>query len=477
VLNRMRQEPSAAVVGTVVQGVSFFPRGGSAHVIRCLTGALRDIGWSARIVAGSVGAAGQPGHAGTFYRGLAVYAADFTRALDAWRSGGDPLAQPVPMHSSYEDRAGAPDRFFGDVAPAVAARQADAWRRILVASGSAPPDILHLHHLTPLHDAARQLWPTVPTVTHLHGTELLMLEEIEHSTKRWPHAPYWVDRLRAVAGASDRVIVASSHVAQRAMTLLGLEPDRVTVVPNGVDTDHFRPLRLSTQERLALLRQWLVDEPLGWDESGQPGSIRYTTEDLAAFVDPVSGQARPVLLYVGRFTRPKRLPLLLRAYARVRLRLGSAAPLLIWGGHPGEWEGEHPYTLVRELALDGVFFVGWRDHDHLRLGFGCADLMVAPSVDEAFGSVYLEAMAAGLPVVATASGTPGILLNRDPSRPEGWLAQPDDEHSLTDVLVAALTVPGARASRAATGVAFARSRFSWPAIAEQVATTYESVRR
>ena len=135
-------------------------------------------------MAGSVGAAGQPAHAGTFYRGLAVDAADFTPALDAWRSGGDPLAQPVPMHSSYEDKAGAPDRFFGDVAPAVAAHQADAWRRVLVASGSPPPDILHLHHLTPLHDAAQRLWPTVPTVTHLHGTELLMLEEIEHSTRR-----------------------------------------------------------------------------------------------------------------------------------------------------------------------------------------------------------------------------------------------------------------------------------------------------
>jgi glycosyltransferase involved in cell wall biosynthesis len=132
---------------------------------------------------------------------------------------------------------------------------------------------------------------------------------------------------------------------------------------------------------------------------------------------------------------------------------------------------------VRELALDGVFFVGWRDHDHLRRGFGCADLMVAPSVDEAFGSVYLEAMAAGLPVVATASGTPGILINRDPSRPEGWLAQPDDEHSLTDILLAALTVPGARSTRAAAGLAFARSRFSWQAIAQQVATTYEAVRR
>lgn len=473
----MHEGPSPAVPGTVVQGVSFFPRGGSSHVVRYLTGALRDLGWRARIVAGSVGAAGQPGHAETFYRGLPVHAADFTAALDAWRCGGDPLAQTVPMHSSYEDKAGAPDRFFGDVSPAVAARQADAWRRILVASGSEPPDILHLHHLTPLHDAARQLWPTVPTVTHLHGTELLMLEEIEHSTKTWPYAAYWVGRLRAMAGASDRVIVASSHVAQRAMSLLRLEPDRVTVIANGVDTGHFRPLRLSTPAKLALLRRWLVDEPLGWDESGQPGSIRYTPADLAAFVDPTSGQARPVLLYVGRFTRPKRLPLLLRAYAKVRLRLGSAAPLLIWGGHPGEWEGEHPYTLVRELALDGVFFVGWRDHDDLRLGFGCADLLVAPSVDEAFGSVYLEAMAAGLPVVATASGTPGTLLNRNPSQPEGWLAQPDDEDSLTDVLLAALTAPGARPPRAAAGLAFTRSRFSWQAIAEQVATTYEAVRR
>src|ERR1044071_7274873 len=162
------EEASAA--GAVVQGVSFFPRGGSAHVVRCLTRALQHIGWSARIVSGSVGAAGQPGHAGTFYRGLPVYAADFTPALDAFRCGGDPMAQPVPIHSSYEDKPGAPDRFFGLVSPAASVRQSDAWRRILMTIRTPPPDILHLHHLTPLHDAARQLWPTVPTVTHLPRT-------------------------------------------------------------------------------------------------------------------------------------------------------------------------------------------------------------------------------------------------------------------------------------------------------------------
>lgn len=56
--------------------------------------------------------------------------------------------------------------------------------------------------------------------------------------------------------------------------------------------------------------------------------------------------------------------------------------------------------MVTKERIDGVFFVGWRGHEDLRIGLGCADLMVAPSVGEAFGAVYLEAMSAGLPVVA-----------------------------------------------------------------------------
>ncbi len=471
-------EVSTGAPGAVLQGISFFPRGGSAHVVRYLSEALRDIGWRVRIVAGSVGGAGQSGHAETFYRGLPVHVADFTSALDAWRTGADPLAQRVPLHASYEDKPGAPDRCFGRVSPTLAERQVQAWQRVLAASGSEPPDVLHLHHLTPLHDAAQRLWPQAPTVTHLHGTELLMLEEIGRSDPPWPYASYWVDRLGDIARRSDRVIVASPHVAGRAVDVLKLAPGQVAVVPNGVDTHHFRPLQLSVDEKLALLREWLVDEPQGWNESGRPGSVRYSAADLSAFIDPASGAARPVLFYVGRFTRVKRVTLLLRAYARVRLRLGPAAPpLIIWGGYPGEWEGEHPYTLVRELALDGVFFVGWRGHDDLQLGFACADLLVAPSVNEAFGSVYLEAMAAGLPVVATASGTPATFLNQDPTRPEGWLVQPDDEDALVDILVQALTIPGVMAARAAAARAFARSRFSWRAIAEQVANIYQAVRR
>ena len=186
---------------------------------------------------------------------------------------------------------------------------------------------------------------------------------------------------------------------------------------------------------------------------------------------------RPVLLYVGRFTAVKRLQLLIRSYARVRARLGPVAPLLIWGGHPGEWEGEHPYTLVAKERIGGVFFVGWRDHDDLRLGFGCADVLVAPSVGEAFGSVYFEAMAAGLPFIATRTGGPATFLNLDPRRPEGWLPAPDDEAALVAALVEALTVPGVRTARGDAGHALVCDQFSWQSVAQRVAAVYDSVRR
>jgi glycosyltransferase involved in cell wall biosynthesis len=470
----------------VLQGFSFFPRGGSAHVVRYLTGALIEAGWAPQIATGSLGSAGSPSHAETFFAGLPLSVADFTPALDAWQRGEDPLDQPVPLHASYEDKPGAPDRVFAAVSPELAERQVKSWRRLLLGLRPFDPQVLHLHHLTPLHDAAETVWPDVPVVTHLHGTELLMLEHIEQYggaggkgspigvSASWRYAGYWADRLRATAQRSKRILAVSTDHAARAVSVLGVPDDRVTVIPNGVDTERFRPSTFTPGERLALLQRWLVDDPRGWDQSGRPGSVRYSMADLSAFVD--STQMRPVLLYVGRFTAVKRLPLLLRAYARVRSRIGSVAPLLIWGGHPGEWEGEHPYSVVEKEHIDGVFFVGWRGHEDLRLGLGCADLLVGPSVGEAFGAVYLEAMSAGLPVVATRTGGPPTFLNCDSSSPEGWLIPPDDEDALVEVLTTALTCPAERLARADAARALVRSRYSWHAVASKVAELYEAVR-
>jgi glycosyltransferase involved in cell wall biosynthesis len=471
--------------GSVLQGFSFFPRGGSAQVVRYLTAALLEAGWAPRIVAGSLGAAGSLSNAETFFAGLPLSAVDFTPALDAWQRGEDPLDQPVPLHASYENKPGAPDRVFAAVSPELAGRQVDSWRRPLIGLRPFDPVVLHLHHLTPLHDAAEKVWPDVPVITHLHGTELLMLEQIEQYSGAggkgspigvsvsWRYSSYWADRLRATAQRSTRILAVSTDHAARTVRVLGVPEDRVTVIPNGVDTEHFRPLDIAPRERLQLLQRWLVDDPRGWDESGRPGSVRYSLADLSAFVD--STQMRPVLLYVGRFTAVKRLPLLLRAYARVRSRLGPVAPLVIWGGHPGEWEGQHPYSLVKQEHVDGVFFVGWRGHEDLKLGLGCADLLVVPSVGEAFGSVYLEAMSAGLPVVATGTGGPPTFLNLNSRSPEGWLIPPDDEDALVEVLTTALRCPAERLARAEAARALVRQGYCWQAVAGKVADVYEEL--
>src|SRR4051794_41866147 len=85
----------------------FFPRGGSAHVIRSLATRLPGEGWDVTILSGSRRDCGGHGDARRFYRGLDVREGDFTQALAA----GDPMDPPrgaPPVHPPFEDPPGAP---------------------------------------------------------------------------------------------------------------------------------------------------------------------------------------------------------------------------------------------------------------------------------------------------------------------------------------------------------------------------------
>src|SRR3954453_2992338 len=170
----------------VVSASLFFPRGGSAHVIRALATHLPDHDWDVTVVSGSVHEAGPHGDARRFYAGLDLVDVDFTAALRAPHPTAPPGAEP-PMPPSFEDRPAAADRVFASIDDHHFERQVEAWSDALERAGASSADVLHLHHLTPLNAAAARVAPGVPVVGHLHGTELLMLERIASGAGRVGH--------------------------------------------------------------------------------------------------------------------------------------------------------------------------------------------------------------------------------------------------------------------------------------------------
>jgi glycosyltransferase involved in cell wall biosynthesis len=450
--------------GRVVMGLMFFPRGGSAQVTRYLGRALGDLGWDLTLVAGSLGNRAMDTNAERFFAGMDVRPVDYTAAQRA----PEPLRADPPFHPSYEDRPGAPDRVFASVDDATFEHLVEAWTRFLADAGAGSADLLHLHHLTPMHEAAARAFPDVPVVGHIHGTELLMLREIEQGPPPgWAHADKWAERLRRWAQRCERLLVLNPDALKRIPGLLGVEPERLVWAPNGFDPQAFDRRPLDREQRVALWRKWLVEEPRGWDESGVPGSVRYREEDMEAFAGP-----GPVLLYVGRYTEVKRIPLLIRAYAKARERFEVRAPLVLLGGHPGEWEGEHPLQVVRETGVEDVFLAGWHGHEDLPAGLNAADVVVLPSVREQFGQVLVEAMACGLPVIAANAHGPAEIV--DDGR-TGWLVEPDDLDDLADALADAVNDPGKRARKGQVAYEEARGRYSWPALADGVSAVYEDV--
>ena len=444
----------------------FFPRGGSAQVARYTARALPGAGWDVTLLAGSLGSPGELSHAASFYAGIDVRPFDYADALRA----PDPLRAPRPLHPSYEDRPGAPDRVFAAVDDGAYERMVAAWQNALAEAGAAGADLLHLHHLTPINEAAVRSFPDLPVVGHLHGTELLMLRAIaEGPPAGWTHAERWAERLRRWAAHCRRLLVLSPDALERVPELVGVPAERLAWAPNGFDPELFDRRPLSRDEVRGHWRRWLVDDPRGWDRSGRPGSVSYTEGDLEAF------GGGPVLLFVGRFTSVKRIGLLVRAYARAHPRFGVRAPLVILGGYPGEWEGEHPADAIAAVdprAGRDVFLAGWRGHEELPAALHASDLLVLPSVHEQFGQVLVEAMACGLPVIAVNAHGPATIVDHGRT---GWLVPPDDEEALAGAMVEAVRDDAERARRGEAAYRDSRSKYAWPALARKLAEVYDGV--
>ena len=183
-------------------------------------------------------------------------------------------------------------------------------------------------------------------------------------------AKFFLARRNALLRRADRFVCLSEEMRDE-FDAAGVPADRIVTIPNGVDTERFRPA--ASEERVALRRQ--LSLPDG-----------------------------PVVIYTGRLVRYKGLPELLEAWRGIADEYREACLVLVGegGGDQQACEEELRQTVEVQNLGTSVRFTGAVDNveDWLR----AADVFAFPTHDEAFGLSLVEAMACGLAVVSTRVG-------------------------------------------------------------------------
>ena len=226
----------------------------------------------------------------------------------------------------------------------------------------APPHAVHLSTPGPMGllglVAARQhgipVYGTFHTDFPAYAANLTGDPEIEMTAWRF---------MRWFYGQMERVAAPSSDI-RRKLIHHGLAPERVSVVGRGVRTDTFSP----DFRDPSLRAQW-------------------------------GGHIRHWLLYVGRLSKEKNLPVLAEAFRMMVARRPDVGLVVV---------GEGPYEAEFRAAVAGlpVVFAGLRRGEDLARHYASADLFVFPSRTDTLGVVLLEAQASGLPVLASNDGGP-----------------------------------------------------------------------
>jgi glycosyltransferase involved in cell wall biosynthesis len=222
----------------------------------------------------------------------------------------------------------------------------------------------------------------VPSVVMVHDVSF------EHSESReWlPYATRLRYRttIRASVRRAAHVLTVSEFSKADLVRVYGLDPDRITVVPNAVDP------RLMA--------------------------------DLAQ--TPSARQGRPTVLMVGNVLPRKNLPMLAEAVRLMRTQGVDIALRVIGTVHA---DGRRDAAMAQQLLGDDVSFSGYVERGTLARELRSAHVLAFPSLFEGFGIPALEAMAAGLPVVVSdraalpeVVGNAGLVMPAED--PEAWAA-------------------------------------------------------
>ena len=242
-----------------------------------------------------------------------------------------------------------------------------------------------------------------------------------------------------VAQQANLLVASTADEAQELIDGYGADPQRVYVVPPGVDLGTFQPINRAEARR----------------------RIGY-------------GSGR-LLLFVGRLERLKGVEVAIRALALLRDRRHDDVRLLILGedSHEGdESENERLKEVASEAGVrDRVDFVGSVAHHELPYFYAAADACVMPSYSESFGLVALEAQACACPVIA--SGVSGL---RSVVRDEvsGYLIDEHDPAAYAE-RIGRLLENGELAQQMGRRGRLLAQRFSWTRTADRLEGLFDEV--
>lgn len=271
---------------------------------------------------------------------------------------------------------------------------------------------------------------------HAHLLSCLTLNGIELSLG----TALIADLERETLHKANAIHSNSGALAALCATDYGIAPQRLTYIPYGIDTTVFRPA------------------------SATPLRKRLGLEDAR------------IVLFVGRMEERKGVSTLVPAFAEVAACVPDAVLLLVGPDvvEPSEPDGTAA-RMSREwerlgVASDRFLFLGTVANDLLPSIYSTADVMVAPSPFEAFGLVYLEAMACGCPAVGCrGSGAAEIFSDEE----VGVLVPPHDAAALAQSLTCLLTEPSRRAAMSARGRALVRREYSADTMVNRTVRFYE----
>ena len=249
-----------------------------------------------------------------------------------------------------------------------------------------------------------------------------------------------------VMQVADRIIAATEAERSQLEMLYGLNHQKVSIVPPGVNTHHFYPI-----------------PP---DEAKE-----------AIGISPGDRMA----LFVGRIEPLKGVDTLIQAMSILKKRCKSfACPdyLVVIGGDPeGDEEKlsdemQRLQELCGELGLDEiVLFLGKRGQNTLPYYYSAAEVVVMPSFYESFGMVALEAMACGTPVVASRVGGLAFLVKDGET---GYIVPAQDPEALAQKLRSLFVDHDLRAQFGKAAAEYAK-QFSWERITQEILNIYQEL--